>query len=522
MSVGLQPHASAIAPGVLSRQPQSSDLMGVLKDLESRFPTEEWRVGGLHIWPLLRQRWFFSEWATYYAQPTPGAGSTPSGYLATVAAGALAGARAARRDPSGQDRADAQRDLVFLSDGISFARLGCQWVERFCDPLIALATRRGLTSALWTPLHRYHQPRFTPSRFVQSNVDRANLWGALQARMSIPAAVLPASGAMTEWLSRRGFGTHALQPAKAVSDACRLRTVADRFKQMLRRAQPRLAFLVSFYSVEGMAFVLACRECGVPVVDIQHGVQGELHPAYAAWQRPPQHDRHALLPDRFWVWSDWERSVIERWSVGTGHAAVIGGNPWMDLWREGSSWAGIGEALAQARRLRDKAQGRPIVLVTLQFGLSLAEQLEPLAELLHVAGNRLSFWVRLHPAMLDRRAEIRARLRSGGTTELDESSDLPLQALLPCCDVHLTHSSSAVIEAVQFGVPSVLTTAYGAELFASMVTAGRAQVHTGSAAHLASALVELAASGNQQSAMAPPADAALDQLLAESPNWKTA
>jgi hypothetical protein len=514
----LQPLVPPLRLDPPERQPKSSDLMGVLAELEGRFPVEEWQVSGLHIWPLLRQRWFFREWAAHYVQPgAPAAGSASSGFFAQAAAGALAAAQANWRDPAGHDRAIVRRDLVFLSDGVSFARLGGQWVERFCDPLIALANRRGLTSALWTPLHKYHQPRFTPSRFVQSSVDGANLWGALRGRLWPPDAVLPGNVAMAQWLAGQGFGSGALSRAKVVSDACRLRGVADRFKRMLDRVRPRLAFLVSFYGVEGMSFVLACRECGVPVVDIQHGVQGELHPAYAAWKMPPDRDRHALLPDRFWVWSDWERNVIERWSAGTGHAAVIGGNPWMDLWRKGSRWTGVGEALAQAQGLRDRAHGRPIVLVTLQFGLSPAEQLEPLANLLQAAGTRLCFWVRLHPAMLERRAEIRARLRSDATVELDECSDLPLQALLPHCDLHLTHSSSTVIEAAQFGVPSVLTTAYGGELFAPLVAAGRARVITGDAAQLARALVESAAGFDRQATPEPPAEAALDQLLATSP-----
>ena len=516
MKVNLQPlgeSAFKSMPGTQARRPRSSDLMNVLRELEDRFPTDEWQVGGIHIWPLLRQRWFFGEWAVHYTQPTFAARSAARGYLANVVGGALAAARATQNDPRGRDRASARRDLVFLSDGVSFAQLGGQWVERFCDPLIALAARRGLSSALWTPLHQYHQPRLTPSRFVQGRVDRANIWGALRARISAPDAVLPGNSAVIGWLSRQDFSTHSLQPAKVISDACRVRTVADQFKRMLERARPRLAFLVSFYSVEGMAFVLACRECGVPVVDIQHGVQGDLHPAYAAWNKPQQ-DRHALLPDRFWVWSDWERSIIERWSIRTGHAAVVGGNPWMELWREGSTWVGVAEALAQAKKLRERAHGRPIVLVTLQFGLSPAEQLDPLVELLHAAGSRLTFWVRMHPAMLDRRAEIRARLSGHAMIELDQCSDLPLQALLQYCDVHLTHSSSTVIEAAQFGVHSVLTSAYGAELFAPLLATGRTQVHSGVASRLASTLVELAASHNWQHAIAPPADAALDQLLA--------
>ena len=483
--------APALHVAPAAERPRSSDLMAALAHLESAFAVASWRVDGLAVWPLLRLRWFFSEFARLYGAAI----ERRPGDFARVAGIVRAGrdaARSRREDSAGNDLRGGRRDLVFLSDGLSFAKLGDAWVERFCDPVIAAATKRGLTSALWTPLHTCHRPRATPSLWLQPAIDRANAFGALHAKLRPGEMALADHGRALAWLAAHGWSTAALERARIAADTRRLRFVARTFARRLAATAPRLAFVVSYYSLEGMAFVHACRGLDIPVVDLQHGVQGDLHPAYAAWPAPGAGGVHALVPDRFWVWSAWEERSIERWAAGTGHAAVVAGNPWLDVWREGSPWPGAAEAVAAARALRARSAGRPVVLVTLQFGLAPGEQIEPLRDLMRAAGDRLAFWVRLHPAMLERRDEVRARLTGVAPYELDACSDLPLHALLPVADVHLTHSSSTVIEAAQVGLASVLTTAYGAELFTPLIDAGVAHVRTGSAATVAETLARLA------------------------------
>jgi len=470
------------------RKPRSSDLMRVIAEIESTFPVDAWSVDGIELWPLLRIRWFFAEWARLYPGGAATSSPSPGGRMRAFLHGAGEASRARRNDAAGNDSPTARRDVVFLSDGLSFARLGESWVERFCDPLIRAAKRHGATSALWTPGHAYHVPRLTPSVFVQAAIDRANVSGVVHSRFAAGAAKrLPERARVCEHVRSRGFADAAFSPSAIASDACRLRTVSAEFGRRLDATRPRLAFVVSYYSLEAMAFVHACRLRGIPVVDIQHGVQGEFHPGYAAL---PSGAAHALLPDRFWVWSEWERSIIDKWASGSGHAAVIGGNPWLDLWRGDAEWPGTREAIAAGARLREHAGSRPVVLVTLQFGLS-DEHLEPLRRLIARAGDRLSFWPRLHPLMMVRREEIRAALAGAGAVELDAASDLPLHALLPLCDVHMTHSSSTVIEAAQCAVPSLITSDYGAEFFTTIVESGGAVVETGDTAAVEAAIFRL-------------------------------
>jgi hypothetical protein len=87
----------------------------------------------------------------------------------------------------------------------------------------------------------------------------------------------------------------------------------------------------------------------------------------------------------------------------------------------------------------------------------------------------------MHPVMMARREEIRAKLTVEGHGEvwLDEPSDLPLPALLQQVHVHLTHSSSTVIEAAEAGVRSVITSQSGKELFGPQLELGIARATLG-------------------------------------------
>ncbi len=491
--------------------------MAALAQIEERFPVDRWRVGDVPIWPLTRLRWMFAEWARLYTSAPP-ARSAAGGRLHQLLSGPAHLRQVDRADPTGRDTDAPPADIVFLSDGISFSCLDGRWVERFCDPLRARATRRGLRTTLWMPGARPPHPRHSPSRLIQTSIDRANLGGALRALAGGGASALPGLRDVTAWVASQGLGAALLSEARIRSDVLRVQAIARAHERRLRHSQARLAFIVGYYSIEGMGFVLACHRCGIPVVDIQHGVQGELHPAYAAWRLPTDGRVHPLLPHRFWLWSTWEQDVVARWATGTGHAAVVGGNPWLDVWGDGAAWPGAIAASKAARDLRAQAAGRPVALVTLQYGLVDGDQLDPLVELVRSDATRFVFWVRLHPLMLDRREAVRARLAAAGVrVELDVCTDLPLHAVLPYADVHLTHSSSTAIEAAQFGLRTVLTSDYGAELFTPLIDAGSVVVETGPTAALASTLSRLATDRSAEAAgTLPGPDAAFERLLAET------
>ncbi len=490
--------------------------MLALAELEARFPVAQWSVRSLPIWPLLRVRWALGEFTRRYAAGSvPGARDQAATWATRLVRGPARVMRAGRSDGMDASWRPARRDLLFLSDGVSYGQLGGHWIERFCEPIIRAAGERGLSSRLLCPAYALRTPRATPSHFIQPLLDRANLRGALRARLPSGAVHLPRIAAASAWLREQGYNASAFEPRRVLSDATRLLALSEVHLRFLRRTRPRLAFVVSYYGIEGMAFVLACRRARVPLVDLQHGAPGKLHPAYASLPNPPG-GLHLLVPDRFWVWSDWERSIIDSWAQGTRHRALAGGDPWMSVWEPRRGWEGVQDAMDRTDALAARAAGRPVILIALQWGFDPGEQLEPMRRLIAAGQDRYAFWVRLHPAMVEQREQIRSRFAAAGRHELDEPTDLPLPALLTRATAHVTHSSSTTVEAAQFGVPTLLTASMGTDLYARQIEAGWAATQTGSPTGMLAALDRLLE--RRRPAVQPkvPLEETLDELLAET------
>jgi len=494
---------------------RSSDVMATIDDLEQRFPVNRWTVAGIPLWPLVRVRWFFDEWNRHHSPGGAGGGLTRSrlSRLAGLGQRHIDGVVTDRKDPGGR-QPPGSVDVAMLSDGV-LRRLGGQWVHPLCDPIVDRLKARGLRVGVMSPAVGGQLPRACPSVVVQRDIDAANALGALEARLRPPAAALDDVDAVRSFVraAGSGFDGAVFSRSHLISLGARVARLADAWARRLRTWRPRLAFQVSYYGVEGMAFALACHRAGIPVVELQHGVQGGLHPAYAHLVVDAG-ARHPLLPDWFWVWSAWEQDVITSWASPTRHRVVVGGNPWLAAWQETPTPV-MREAMARASSLQARAGGRPIILVTLQPGLRADEQLEPVRRLADRLGDGHVVWIRLHPVMIAERESIR-RAFGGVAVELDEPSDLPLPAVLPAADVHVTHSSSTVIDAVGFGVRSVLYSGYGAELFEPLVARGLA-VASSDDEELATAVVNAAARGRVPVQGEHLIEGALDEILASLP-----
>jgi len=453
-----------------------AEIVELLVGIERQFHVDQWTINGVRIWPLIRVRLYHSLFL-HEVSGDSRAAATGQRRLAKVTAILLSAARcvAARlRDWPHEASLAREVDVAFLSDGVSFANLEGAWYEKFCDPIITRIRSEGATSCLLVPLDRYLVPRYSRSRFVQPRIDLENVRGALGGREAPRELELCGFAEAMAALTRRALQVPLPTVQTLVRDASRLSRIAAYYTNRLARIRPAAAMVVSYYSLENMAFILACHRLGIPSFDIQHGAAGDSNAAYGTWTRVP-HDGYELLPAFFWCWTDADADAINRWAkpLGGRHQAVVGGHPWLVLWQSGADQAiKRVESRLQQAGIRDAGKRR--VLVTLQYGLAKPEHLGPVLGAMARSPGDWHWWVRLHPAQLGDREMIRRMLSDAGRGdfELDLATDLPLYALLKHVDVHVTHSSNVVVEAAAFGVPTVFVSGYGADLFPEYVRHG--------------------------------------------------
>ena len=446
-------------------------LVSVINRIEDTLPVSEWRVHRVQLWPIVRGRITFSAFDQDVGDSRRRSGAA-AGFWRRLRA-VMYSLRPIARGIAAGSSPRVPADVVIVTDGIITARMDGQAFDVMGDPLRALAVSVGCTVATWYVSYACPEPRLTLGTLIQWRLDAAQfvrmLW---RSNRPDGSASLTQYDAFRARLREAGLPDTAVSAERMARLALRVEAMAERLAVWLRASAARVVFVNCYYSLEGAALVLACKRCRVLCVDVQHGVQGRLNTAYGAWSAVPE-SGYELLPDRFWCWSQAEVEAIESWTSGrtARHSAVVGGNPWLDMWRDDQS--PLVAAAERSLGSRVRADQRT-VLVTLQWGMTDEIFLAPLIALMAAAGNTWVWMVRLHPVMVDQAGRIRALLHVSGLCDVlvDDSNQFALPALLRRADVHLTHSSSAALEAAAMGVGSVVTSPNGVDFFPQLAAAG--------------------------------------------------
>ena len=211
-----------------------------------------------------------------------------------------------------------------------------------------------------------------------------------------------------------------------------------------------------YYIPEHLAFILACYKMKIPSADIQHGLQGDQHIAYSGWK----HIYHQLLPTGFWVWSAFEKSNIEKWSRDNGPVVFVGGNLWMDfcLTTDDPEIKIINDEIQEI-----KNEGKNHILLSLQPN----NYLDYFIPILKESPDSWFWWIRLHPRMLEREAELVQLLTKHNIHNycIKEASYFPLPFILKNIDVHVTFNSTVVLDAELFNIKSLVLDENGIKYF---------------------------------------------------------
>lgn len=479
---------------------EQSDLVHLL---ESSFPVADWTIDGLHVWPLFRLALTNNFIKAPISRPGPRGIALAKDLAIQVAQ--LAAAR--RADTEHEATLGETADAVFLNTGISYIQNRGAYYERFCDPLITRLAAAGHGALMLTPASPLPVPRRTPSRPIFAELLAVRLQATLWARLARPAIHLPGFEAL-----REALGPQAAQaPGRLLltRQAALVEAYARYFAVILRQARAKVGLVVCYYSFAGQGFVLACRRLGIPSIDIQHGVHGELHRAYGRWDRVPA-SGYELLPAIFWCWSDTEAAAIERWrAAGSPHRPVVGGNPLLEAWPQVYPDAAADRARLDAEH--PVPTGTPRILITLQ---SLPD-ISPLIDAIRAGGDRWFWHIRCHPNQGDRPDGLEARLAAEGfqNAEARLGTALPLYSLLPAMSAHVTAYSAVVYEAQALGVPSVVTHKLAADIFADLIAEGNVRYAETGEAIAAAVTDQLSRLDGAGARTAPRLDTGMRELL---------
>lgn len=450
------------------------EYMRWIWELERRFAVDDWRVAGADLWPVARVQLASALRATGDTQPQGGTvQDSPRGVRKLVQA-ILAQHRATSADHAHNALPVRCADVLVLHHSAYRSLAGGVYYDRLLDYLREELSRRGITSLglEYCPSGAFRAPRALPTHYIQDELHFANLRNRVHCGVSSADVqrmwhyrdvVLAAQAA--------GASVPGLAPRLLARQAGLLNRWAALFTHYLKSSEAKLALTTYYYSMEGMALCLAARRLGIPCVDVQHGVQGHSHFAYAPWQGAPENSFNTL-PTVFWCWDDESAIQLGDWVLASGGYVFTGGNPWQALWEDTSSPVTTRE-LARIDAVLAAWPGRKHILLSLQWDAGLTAGLR---ELIAASPGNWHWWVRPHPVQAGGRGTVRAALEqcAPGRYELDLAADAPLPLLLARLDAHVTRSSTVVREAAQAGLRSLMLDPAARDYYSTELASGLA------------------------------------------------
>ena len=437
---------------------QREELTEKLTAFESKHPVSEWVWHGWRVWPVVRTRLGLA----LHGDPDPAAARPGHGPTR------LARSLAWRRQRLGrwlgqrlQPGADRPADVVFVTQCDRMQRLGSRFYNTVVDPWAEAFAASGSRVTVWS-LGDPRWPTHVPHVSIQRSIDRARAKRGTLAIDDPP----PWFETLAAWAAE--VLDADISWSNLAIDFRRVISASTRLESWLLRARPRVLVLDCWYGREQLGAAIAAHRLGIPVVDLQHGVQGAGHFAYAGWSPPPA-GGYEVFPDRFWVWGENDAESLLASNPGAiAHDQVeVVGNRWLSDWTERDDPRRQPELRRASRLIGD----RHAVLVTLQEGVSTERVLEPL---IRQAPSDWLWLVRLHRRMTvdPRRLEADLRRATGGRVDCVRNTRLPLYALLRGCAWHVTGFSTCAQEALAFGVPTLLTHQSGEHAYAHFVSRG--------------------------------------------------
>ncbi len=447
--------------------------------LEDRFPVDEWVVDGLHVWPIVRYHLYNQGYRL-----RPDVATTRDGILRR-AGRRMRGVVSELGSVGRLALALQPADVLFVSDGVSFVRTPVGLVDRYAYPFVEMSTELGLSVAVVQPsASSSFTGRQSKSQSLGGLVGWAEAIGAIRGRLVDARVRLPGFEAAMA-IFQRVVGVSPPNTRDIVLSSVAVEAISAVMLRVLDYVGPKLVPVVCYYGAPQYAMMLACKRRGVKSMDVQHGLNGEYHWAYSRWSRVPS-GGYEVLPDVFWCWRQEDVSAVRAWSTKCATKAVLGGDP-IVRWFASESQNSFVDETALAR-LKVLAKGRRLILLTLN-GYESQETLRQYVGVSKDLSDEFFFLFRVHPVRLGQKEVVRKLLKDDDGAELDLASDLPIWTLLRIVAVHVTEVSSSVLDALSFGVPSVILGRTDLDLFRAEIESGWA-VAVGSSEELRDAMLK--------------------------------
>jgi hypothetical protein len=421
-----------------------TDIINFINYIEAQVKPQKMNFEGIDIWPILKINLYYELSLKILGKSTSNKRKV---FFWRVLKSIVSQFKSYKNDSK----------VLFVSDGISYVNFHNKQYERFCDPLIEELILDGVSCAKWDIAGEIFKEKYFQSKNINGALDfivvrsMINRFKKDSERNEIISRFCDFINNNTSLINWNYF--------IILEKIHRIRKMVMWYKKQLDPEKTKLIFIVSYYSERGMALIKACHDLGIKTADIQHGVQGNLHAAYGNWLNQDSKMYYNTIPNSFLVWS---KSELE-----ANKNSIIIGNYFESKWYKDDFL--VNSFDKQFRSLSNSMKSGKNILFTIQYGI---EYKSDFYDLIRATQFDYNWLIRFHPVMtkLDQN-EFKTELENKGIInfECDLSTSLPLYTLLRNVNLHVTHSSSTILEAINFNLPSLIIDEFGYEYYSEYV-----------------------------------------------------
>ncbi|MFZ6035965.1 MAG: hypothetical protein ACOYUK_02390 [Patescibacteria group bacterium] len=459
----------------------------LIRKIEKECPVNSWVVDDMRIWPIVRVLIFGA------AERENAMSTLKKSYLShtkKIIKDLLRVIDAIINDREHNSYRPHQADILFYSSTVNRIKIGNHYYERFFDPIIEELSNNNFTSfSIEESNYReYLYPRNNKSFLIQPLLSFGSLYNFITYRRSRLTYYLPEYERMLTIVKNDLNDASFLEIKSILKLTSLILTYKKIFLAILRRIKPKLVMMTNYYSPNRFALILACRELLIPTADIQHGTQDEMHPAYAHWDTIPP-EGYELLPDYFLLWGDGSEQKTYSWihKRKTPHKIITIGNLLLNKFKHRE----FSELQKDASTIESIIRSKKAII-----NILITAQNIPLPDWLFdsIMGSDQSWhwWLRLHPGHKYLLTSIQKQIAQRDIHEritIPEATTLPLYLLLPYMSLHVTQTSSVIIEAHQFNINTILIDHNGAKKYPGYITESRAALATDAKSFREAALI---------------------------------
>ncbi len=234
----------------------------------------------------------------------------------------------------------------------------------------------------------------------------------------------------------------------------------NEFIKFYKKLKPKFVLTPSYFNHESFASTLACNELGIKTIEIQHGVYGQ--PIYKYYGTAPKNG-YEMLPDYFFSWDQDQAHLINSWANKTNkHKALVYGLNALTFWQKNKD-SFINDDFEQLLPILNQEEKTKILF-------TISDLIDEKLPLLIKRTENTCFWfIRNHPRTKNAPfiADFEKKMKElgCGNYEINHSTNAPLYSLLWKMDYHITMISSVVCEASSIGLPSLVISESGRQLF---------------------------------------------------------